>query len=284
MIKFTQVYYEYPITPQEDASPASEPAVRGVTFSVSQGEFLCIVGHNGSGKSTVAKMMNGLILPTKGNVSVLGMDTSNEELHLDIRRNVGLVLQNPDNQLVTTVVEEDIAFGPENLGVPPQEIRERVDQALVDVRLTQYAQSSPHMLSGGQKQRVTIAGALAMRPKLLVMDEPTAMLDPEGRMEVLETALRLRREYGLTLVWITHFMEETLRADRMLVMNKGQICAEGAPREILSQEELLLGAGLEPPAAAMTASRLRRNGLDVPKDVLTPQELVDSLCKLKQNL
>lgn len=282
MIEFRDVWYEYPQAQEEDEAPAQVmPAVRGVSFSVREGEFLCIVGHNGSGKSTIAKMMNGLFIPTKGQVRVLGMDTAKEENTLDIRRNIGLVLQNPDNQLVTTVVEEDVAFGPENLGIPPAQIRERVDQALADVRLGDFALSAPHMLSGGQKQRVAIAGVLAMRPRVMVMDEPTAMLDPQGRAEVLSTALRLRREHGLTLILITHFMEETLAADRILVMEAGQILTQGSPREVLADEDTLRAAGLEPPAALSLAGQLRGAGIDLPEGILTSEELVDALCKLK---
>lgn len=282
MIEFRDVWYEYPQAQEEDEAPAQAmPAVRGVSFSVREGEFLCIVGHNGSGKSTIAKMMNGLFIPTKGQVRVLGMDTAKEENTLDIRRNIGLVLQNPDNQLVTTVVEEDVAFGPENLGIPSAQIRERVDQALADVRLGDFALSAPHMLSGGQKQRVAIAGVLAMRPRVMVMDEPTAMLDPQGRAEVLSTALRLRREHGLTLILITHFMEETLHADRILVMEAGQILTQGSPREVLADEDTLRAAGLEPPAALSLAGQLRGAGVNLPEGILTSEELVDALCKLK---
>ncbi len=284
MITLSDCWYEYPVSRDDegDLAPEAQPAVRGASFSVCEGEFVCIIGHNGSGKSTIAKLMNALYLPTKGRVTVLGMDTKDELLTLDIRRAVGLVQQNPDNQIVTTIVEEDVAFGLENLGVPPREIRERVDEALLAVGLSKYAGSAPHMLSGGQKQRVAIAGVLAMQTRAMVLDEPTAMLDPEGRREVIATVEKLRREKGLTLILITHFMEEAMRADRVIVMEEGEILAQGAPREVLKDAALLAKAGLEPPRPLALADRLRKRGIALPEGIMTADELVEGLCGLKR--
>ncbi len=284
LIQFEDVWYEYPSISQEETVVAENStfALRGVSLTVREGEFLCILGHNGSGKSTLAKLMNALYIPSKGTVRVLGMDTAAEENAVLIRRNVGLVLQNPDNQLVTTVVEEDVAFGPENLGVPPKEIRKRVDEALETVGLTHKASAAPHMLSGGQKQRVAIAGILAMRPRVMVMDEPTAMLDPEGREEVIRTALRLCREHGLTLVLITHFINEALEADRILVMDGGRIVRKGKPRDILTEEKALLEAGLMVPPVQKLTRNLRENGIMLPKDIICTDEFVEAICAYKQ--
>ena len=284
MITLSDCWYEYaPNVDEETGQEAkAQPAVRGVSFSIQQGEFVCIIGHNGSGKSTVAKMMNALYLPTRGDVTVCGMNTKDEMMTLDIRRTVGLVQQNPDNQIVTTIVEEDVAFGLENLGFPPGEIRTRVDETLEAVGLTKFAQYAPHTLSGGQKQRVAIAGILAMQPQAMVMDEPTAMLDPEGRREVIATMERLRKEKGLTLVLITHFMDEAIRADRVIVMEDGAITMDGAPRDVLCNEKELERAGLETPRSMALADRLRARGLPLAQGIMTRNELVEGLCALKR--
>lgn len=284
MITLSDCWYEYASGLSDEAGEVAkaQPAVRGVSFSIQQGEFVCVIGHNGSGKSTVAKMMNALYLPTRGDVTVRGMNTKDEMMTLDIRRAVGLVQQNPDNQIVTTIVEEDIAFGLENLGFPPHEIRERVDEALEMVGLSKHAQSAPHMLSGGQKQRVAIAGILAMQPQAMVMDEPTAMLDPEGRREVIATMEKLRREKGLALVLITHFMDEAIRADRVIIMDEGAVLMDGAPRDVLRDSKDLERAGLEPPRSVLLASRLRARGVALPESIMTADELVEGLCALKR--
>ncbi|GHU77678.1 energy-coupling factor transporter ATP-binding protein EcfA1 [Clostridia bacterium] len=251
----------------------SEPALRGVTLSVREGTFVAVLGRNGSGKSTFAKQLNVLIQPTGGSVHVMGMDTSDTELTMAIRQKVGLVFQNPDNQIVATVVEEDVAFGPENLGVPPPEIRLRVDGALDAVGMAEHAKKAPHMLSGGQKQRVAIAGTLAMSPKLLVLDESTAMLDPDGRREVLETVRALIAYHGMTAVWITHTMEEAIAADDVIVIADGTVALRGTPREVFSQTERLNELGLAAPHAAQVAALLNARGVSVSPSVLTVEEL-----------
>jgi len=252
-------------------------ALRDVDLEVRPGEFLAVVGPNGSGKSTLAKHLNGLLLPTAGDVWVAGINTRERDRIWEVRRITGMVFQNPDNQLVATVVEEDVAFGPENLGLHPDEIRRRVDEALGLVRMEPYRRHAPHLLSGGQKQRVAIAGVLAMRPRVLVFDEATAMLDPVGRSEVLETAHRLNREEGLTVVHITHFMEEAVAADRVAVMDRGGIALLGPPAEVFGQAELLRRLGLELPAMAELAAALRRAGLPVPPDVLDVPRMFEYL-------
>ena len=252
IIDAQDVHYSY----EEDASEA----VRGVTLQVRRGEFLCILGHNGSGKSTLAKLLNGLFIPTAGKITVCGMDTRDEEKQLDVRRSAGMVFQNPDNQLVATIVEEDVAFGPENLGVPQKELRGRVNGALAAVNMSEFARSSPHKLSGGQKQRIAIAGVLAMQPDIMIMDEPTAMLDPMGRREVINTVMRLNRQEHITVVLITHFMEEAALAERLIIMHEGKIAMEGKPRMVLSQIEALKDLSLEAPEAAYMAYSLNKAG------------------------
>jgi len=253
-------------------------AVDRVSLTVKKGEFVAIIGHNGSGKSTLAKHLNGLLLPSQGRVLVEGLDTARPEHIWEIRRQVGMVFQNPDNQLVATTVEEDVAFGPENLGVPPVEIRRRVEEALGLVRMLEFKNKEPHLLSGGQKQRVAIAGVIAMRPAYLVLDEPTAMLDPQGRQEVMSTVLRLNKEETLSVVHITHFMDEVVHADRVLVMEKGRIVIEGKPREVFSQVESLKRLRMDVPQMTELASLLRQEGLEIPPDVLTVEEMVSCLC------
>ena len=252
-------------------------ALDDVNLTIQRGEFVAIIGTNGSGKSTLAKHFNVLLQPTEGNVTVCGFDTLDDEHIWNIRQHVGMVFQNPDNQIVAAVVEEDVAFGPENLGVPSAEIRKRVDEALAAVNMTEYAEHGPHLLSGGQKQRVAIAGVLAMKPDCIVLDEPTAMLDPKGRLEVLETIHRLNKEEGITIVIITHFMEEAVTADRVVVMKNGVKLQEGTPREIFTQVDTLKDLGLDVPVAAEVASKLIYKGVDIPNDIITNDELGDAL-------
>ncbi len=271
MIEIDNVSYRY-----EDAKRA---ALSDVTLNIPKGEFLAIVGHNGSGKSTLAKHLNALLLPTEGAVRVAGMDTKNEENTLSIRQKVGIVFQNPDNQLVTTVVEEDVAFGPENLGVPGPEIRKRVDTALAAVGMEQYATRAPHMLSGGQKQRIAIAGMLAMQPEVLVLDEATAMLDPRGRREILSIVSRLHREKGITVVMITQYMEEATIADRVAVMADGKLLLEGPPREVFRQTALLRQHRLDIPAMTELKERLNAHGAGLPEDILTVEDMADAICQ-----
>lgn len=252
-------------------------ALDDVSLTIRRGEFVAIIGTNGSGKSTLAKHFNVLLQPTTGNVTVCGFDTLDDEHIWNIRQHVGMVFQNPDNQIVAAVVEEDVAFGPENLGVPSAEIRKRVDDALAAVNMTEYAEHGPHLLSGGQKQRIAIAGVLAMKPDCIVLDEPTAMLDPKGRLEVLETIHRLNKEEGITIVIITHFMEEAVTADRVVVMKNGVKLQEGTPREIFTQVDTLKDLGLDVPVAAEVASKLIQKGVDIPNDIITNDELGDAL-------
>lgn len=279
IIRVSDVWYEY-IAPEEDG----ELAVRGVSLTVQKGEWLSIIGHNGSGKSTLAKLINGLYLPKEGSVVVDCIDTRDEDRIWDLRQRVGMIFQNPDNQIVATVVEEDVAFGLENLGVPPLEIQQRVRQALETVGMLDYANSAPHMLSGGQKQRIAIAGVMAMRPDVILMDEPTAMLDPSGRREVMNTVERLHREEGMTVVLITHFMEEALRGDRVLVMEDGKLVMEGVPREVFTKVEDLKRIGLDVPPMTELAHRLTKDGFTFTKEPMTVEEMVEQLCRLKQGI
>lgn len=253
-------------------------ALRDVNLTVAAGEFVALIGPNGSGKSTLAKHFNALLLPTSGSVYVDGMDTRDEAKRWSIRQTAGMVFQNPDNQIVATTVEEDVAFGPENLGIPSKEIRARVDEALRLVGMTAFRRHPPHLLSGGQKQRVAIAGVIAMRPKILILDEPTAMLDPRGRREVMETVGRLNREEGITIIYITHFMEEAAAADRIVVMDGGRSVLEGHAGEIFRQVETLRLLGLDVPPVAELVRELRSAGLPVPPGVMTVDELVAFLC------
>ena len=250
----------------------------GLDLSLREGSFVAVLGRNGCGKSTLAKHFNAVLLPEGGSVRVFGMDTSDEALLLDIRRTVGMVFQNPDNQMVANVVEEDVAFAPENLGVPSDEIRERVDSALRTVGMYEYRTHAPHLLSGGQKQRIAIAGVIAMQPRCIVLDEPTAMLDPHGREEVLNTIERLNRENGITVVLITHHMTEAIRADRVIVMDGGSVRADGTPKEVFSQVELLRAAGLSVPATTQLLYALNREGANLPLDALSTEECAQALC------
>ena len=274
MIKLENVTYEY----KSYIDDSILTAVKDINIDVRRGEFLVILGHNGSGKSTMAKMMNGLLLPTRGEVHVMGMNTRNEDKIWDIRSKAGMVFQNPDNQIVATIVEEDVAFGPENQGIPPVEIRKRVDEALAIVEMTDYKKHAPHLLSGGQKQRVAIAGILAMNPDCIIFDEPTAMLDPNGRLEVMETIRKLNKIEGKTIVLITHYMDEAVKADRILVMSQGELVLEGTPREIFRQVDKVKELGLDVPQVTELAYELRKEGIDIRDDVLNVEELVELLC------
>ena len=258
-------------------------ALKDVTAQIKKGEFTAIIGTNGSGKSTLARHLNALLIPTEGELIVEGMRTSDAGRVWDIRQKVGMVFQNPDNQLVAAVVEEDVAFGPENLGVPPEEIRERVDLALEKVGMTSYRKQAPSMLSGGQKQRVAIAGVMAMQPECIVLDEPTAMLDPVGRKEVLEAVHALNREKGVTIILITHYMEEVVEADHVYVMDAGKVVMQGTPRSIFSQVERLKEYRLDVPQITLLAYELKKAGLDIPDGILTREELTEALKKLCQS-
>ncbi len=256
---------------------AEEQAVRDVSFDVEEGEFVAVLGSNGSGKSTLAKLINALYTPTQGKVTVCGLDTRDEKNTWDVRAACGMVFQNPDNQIVATIVEEDAAFGLENLGIAPDEIRRRVDWALEAVGMSEYALSAPHMLSGGQKQRVAIAGVVAMKPRVIVFDESTAMLDPVGRHEVMNVVRRLNREEGMTILWITHFMEEAALADRIIVIDQGEKRAEGTPREIFRQTEMIEQSALDVPEMTALSTALRERGVDIADDILTVDEMVEAL-------
>lgn len=280
MIEIKNITYRYDAETASEGPSPSAPAVDGLSLTINDGETVCIVGHNGSGKSTVAKHINGLLLPTEGDVIVDGMNTRDESSLLEIRKRVGMVFQNPDNQIVTTVVEEDVGFGPENLGVPSEAIWERVDEALELVGMTEYRKSAPHMLSGGQKQRIAIAGMLAMHPKMLVLDEATAMLDPAGRKEVLSIVRRLNKERGMTVVMITQYMEEASECDRMAVMSGGKLFMQGTPSEVFARGDELRSIGLDVPAAVRVCERLRAGGLDIPRLPVTVEEAAETICRL----
>ena len=279
-ISVQNVFFQYETGEEEESASEEAFALRGVDLTVSRGEFVAIVGHNGSGKSTLAKHFNAIYLPTTGDVLVDGMNTKDDDHVFDIRKRVGLVLQNPDNQIVAGVVEEDVAFGCENLGVPTKEIRTRVDNALRAVDMYEYRTHSPDKLSGGQKQRVAIAGIIAMEPECIVLDEPTAMLDPRGREEVIHTVLRLNREQGITIILITHYMEEAILADRVVMMDSGRVFLEGTPREVFSRCELMKQHRLDVPQATELNHRLRGCGYEMPECVLTEEECVDAVLKL----
>ena len=274
IIHIEHISFTYP----EEEGRETFAALDGVTLDIEAGSFVAVLGHNGSGKSTLAKHMNAVLLPTGGKVYVDGMDTWDEEVLLEIRRRVGMVFQNPDNQIVANVVEEDVAFGPENLGVPTEEIRRRVDAALKAVGMESFLLHAPHNLSGGQKQRIAIAGIIAMEPKCIVLDESTAMLDPSGRREVLDTVRRLNQEKGITIVLITHHMNEAAMADRVVVMDDGHVVMDGKPREILTRMEDLRAIGLDVPHTVELLHGLREDGFDVPLDALTVEECADAVC------
>ena len=264
--------YEYPGTEES----ANVQVFEDLNVQIEEGSFVAILGHNGCGKSTLAKHFNAILLPSGGKVHVYGLDTSDEEKLIDVRKTVGMVFQNPDNQIVSNVVEEDVAFAPENLGVEPEEIRRRVDEALKQVGMYQYREHAPHMLSGGQKQRIAIAGVIAMRPKCVVLDEPTAMLDPQGRREVLATVSRLNKDYKMTVVLITHHMPEAVMADRVIVMSEGGVIADGAPWQVFTQVDLLQSVGLTVPETTLLLNELNKAGFDLPLEALT----VDSCARV----
>ena len=275
MIQTDALSFSYPV----EEGQRRTTALDNVTLSIEKGSFVVVLGHNGSGKSTLAKHMNAVLLPSGGTVYVEGMDTRDEALLLEIRRRVGMVFQNPDNQIVANVVEEDVAFAPENLGVPSEEIRRRVDDALAAVGMSEFTRHAPHLLSGGQKQRVAIAGVIAMAPECIVLDEATAMLDPAGRREVLSAIRTLNQERGITVVLITHHMDEAMDADRLIVMNDGKLVIDGAPAEVFTQVEALRAMGLAAPDTVELLYGLRQGGVDVPLDALTVDECADAICK-----
>ncbi len=275
MIEVQDLTYIYP----QHNDVENVIALEGVDFHINKGEFVGIIGHNGSGKSTLSKLLNAIILPTKGDVLVNGLNTKDESQLWNIRQIAGMVFQNPDNQLVATIVEDDVAFGPENLGIPPLEIRERVDQALATVEMQDYAHQKPHQLSGGQKQRIAIAGILAMEPECIIFDEPTAMLDPSGRREVMETIKRLNRDKEMTVIHITHYMSEIIDADRIIVLDKGKIVMEGKPEEIFKNVQALKKIGLDVPQMTELAYKLNCEGLDIPDNILSIEEMVEALCQ-----
>ena len=277
MIKSEDLVFKY-VNAEEQTEKV---AINHVSMEVKKGEFLVILGHNGSGKSTMAKHMNALLLPSGGKMYVDGLDTSDIENLWEVRRRAGMVFQNPDNQLVATIVEEDVAFRPENLGVDPKEIRERVDDSLKAVGMYEYRKHAPHLLSGGQKQRIAIAGILAMRPKCIVLDEPTAMLDPSGRNEVMKTIKEVNKKFGITIILITHYMDEAAQADRIIVMDKGEKVMEGVPREIFSQVEKIKSIGLDVPQVTELAYELQKEGVDISTEILNIDEMVNALCQLK---
>ena len=275
IIKFDNVSFAYEL---EDEGVIN--AVNDFSLEVPEGQFLAVLGHNGCGKSTVAKLINGILVPNKGKVTVEGMDTSDEEKTVDIRKTVGMVFQNPDNQIVATIVEDDVAFGPENLGVEPSEIRKAVDSALKAVGMYEFRKREPHRLSGGQKQRVAIAGVIAMNTKCIVMDEPTAMLDPQGRKEVMDTVMKLNREFGITVILITHYMDEAVKADRVIVMDGGRIAMDGTPKEVFRNVERMKKLGLDVPQATELAYRLRKKGFKLPDNILDENECAEAILKI----
>ena len=279
MIKFQNVTYKY--TSIEDDKEVERYAVKGINLEVKKGEFLVVLGHNGSGKSTIAKHINALVQPSSGTVMVDGLDTSKEENLWDIRSKAGMVFQNPDNQLVATIVEEDVAFGPENLGIEPKEIRKRVDDSLERVGMSEYKRHAPHLLSGGQKQRVAIAGVLAMKPECIVFDEPTAMLDPSGRKDVMNSIIDLNKNYGITIILITHYMDEAAMGDRIVVVDDGKIIMQGTPKKVFSQVETMKKIGLDVPQVTELAYELRKEGININSEILNIDEMVDALCQLR---
>ena len=279
MIKTDKLVFEYAKRDEEGNIIGMSRAVDEVDLDIEPGQFIAILGHNGSGKSTLAKHMNAILVPTEGTMWVDGKDTKEEEYLWDIRQSAGMVFKNPDNQIIGTVVEEDVGFGPENLGVPTEQIWKRVEESLKAVGMIEYRHHSPNKLSGGQKQRVAIAGVMAMRPKCIVLDEPTAMLDPNGRKEVLESVQELRKREHITVILITHYMEEVVDADQVIVMDHGHVVMQGTPREIFSQVDLLKEYRLDVPQVTILADELRKRGLDIPAGILKKEELVEILCR-----
>ena len=282
IVETIKLIHDYAKYGEDGRVTETSRALNGVDISVQEGQFIAILGHNGSGKSTLAKHLNAILLPTGGTVWVDGMDTKDEEKILAIRQTAGMVFQNPDNQIIASVVDEDVAFGPENMGIPTEEIRKRVEESLKSVGMWEHRDHSPNRLSGGQKQRVAIAGVMAMEPKCIVLDEPTAMLDPVGRKEVLRAAQKLNQEKGVTIILITHYMEEVVEADHVIVMDQGEILLQGTPREVFSQVDLLKEHRLDVPQVTMLAHELKKQGFDLPDGVLTVQELADALERIKK--
>ncbi len=276
MIKTDNLFFKYADEKEED-----KYALKNINLHIKDGEFVVIIGHNGSGKSTLSKLFNGIYNPTSGKIYIDGLDTSDEELIWEIRKRAGMVFQNPDNQLVATIVEEDVAFGPENLGLPSTEIRKRVDEALESVKMSEFKRKPPHHLSGGQKQRVAIAGILAMKPKCIIFDEPTAMLDPSGRKEVIQTIRQLNKEEHMTIIHVTHYMDEAVHADRIIVMDEGQIVLEGTPKQVFSKVDALKNIGLDVPQVTLLSYELNKLGFDISSENLTVDEMVSNLCQLK---
>ncbi|MBE6774797.1 MAG: energy-coupling factor transporter ATPase [Ruminococcaceae bacterium] len=278
-IEFDGVCFAYE---EDNEIPAAENVIENMSLKIEKGDFVAVLGHNGCGKSTLAKLCNAILVPQQGKVYIDGIDTADEERIYDIRQRVGMVFQNPDNQIVATVVEDDVAFGPENLGVEPAEIRKRVDEALRDVGMYDFRFFEPHKLSGGQKQRVAIAGIIAMKPDCIVLDEPTAMLDPRGRREVMDTVKRLNEEYGITVIFITHYMDEAVRANRVIVMDKGKILLDGAPKEVFVNTDTLKDIGLDIPEATELTHLLIGKGIDLPEDILDIDELYSHIIRLTE--
>ena len=278
MIEIKGLHFSYE-SENGDTKP-KEDVLKGIDLNIGQGEFVAVLGHNGCGKSTLAKHINAIVLPTEGTVTVDGIDTKDDSRLFDLRQRAGMVFQNPDNQIVSSIVEEDVAFALENLGVPYEEMRKRVDDALKAVDMYEYRMHSPSQLSGGQKQRVAIAGIIAMQPKCIILDEPTAMLDPHGRKEVMATIKRMNREQGVTIVLITHYMDEAAQAERVVVMDKGRVVLDNTPPKVFSQVEFLKGIGLDVPQVTELAWELRRAGCDIPEDIITEDECVEALAKL----
>ncbi len=279
-IEFDNVTFGY--TEDAESGLIEENVIENMNLKIEKGDFVAVLGHNGCGKSTLAKLCNAILLPQQGRVLVDGIDTADEDRLYDIRQRVGMVFQNPDNQIVATIVEDDVAFGPENLGVEPKEIRRRVDEALKDVGMYEFRTFEPHKLSGGQKQRVAIAGIIAMKPDCIVLDEPTAMLDPRGRREVMATVKKLNEEYGITVIFITHYMDEAVKAKRVIVMDKGRIILDGKPKEVFTHIDTLKGVGLDVPEATELTRNLIEKGIDLPSDILDIDELFESIVSLTE--
>ena len=274
IITIENLIFEY--TRGDESQPVR--AIDNLNLGIERGSFTAIIGKNGSGKSTLAKNLNGLLLPTEGVIYVDGFDTRDDDSIWNVRQTAGMVFQNPDNQLVSAIVEDDVAFGPENLGIEPAEIRRRVDKALSDVNMGQFKKKAPHLLSGGQKQRIAIAGVVAMKPKCIIFDEPTAMLDPKGRSEIMSIIGELHAE-GITVILITHFMDEAVRADRVIIMHEGHILLDGTPQEVFEQEELIRSVNLDVPLMVEMGAKLRKAGIDVPRDIITEEKMVEFICQ-----
>ncbi len=281
MIKSRNLKFKYTSFNPEDNSKTEFQALNGINIDIHAGEFIAILGHNGSGKSTLAKHMNAIFVPSEGDLFVDSLNTKDENNIWDIRQKSGMVFQNPDNQIIATIVEEDIAFGPENLGIPKDEIKKRIDYALNSVEMSDYRKAVPSFLSGGQKQRIAIAGIIAMKPKYIILDEPTAMLDPIGRRDVINTIEKLNKEEGITIVLITHFMEEAIRADRVIVMDKGQVVLDDIPKKVFSQVEYLKNLGLDVPQVTELSYNLNKLGINISTDIISIDEMVEAICQLK---